>query len=67
MQDAIEHVDDRKALTMLAEITLDELESNARFQANKQTGKPYHNVPQWVIKAGWWDSEGKWHNIFWYH
>lgn len=52
------------ALLKMANASDDELMKWARAQ-NPSQGKKL--VPGWQSDFGWWDSNGKWHNIFWYH
>lgn len=59
--DAIEHHASTEALTRLAGASEDELTTWASAQTRRSK-----NTPHWLRTLGW-VSDGKWHNVFWYH
>lgn len=62
--DAVNNRASVDALVKMGNATHDELLRWARAQNPAQARKA---VPGWKPDMGWWDDNGKWHNIFWYH
>ena len=56
------------ALIRLASATESQLIDAAAWQADKQRpDRPEKGTPKWVRDMGWTDSDGRWHNLAWYH
>lgn len=39
----------------------------AKYQPGKSKSGPKSGTPAWIRNAGWHDSQGRWHSVFWYH
>ena len=58
------------SLRMIGGASEDELVTWAEAQARREGQSQAdweRQVPAWLRNMGWWDSNGKWHNILWYH
>lgn len=62
---AIENHASDQALIRMANASEDEMKDWARYQKSRSyKGK---KTPEWIRSLGWYDENGKWRNIFWYH
>lgn len=60
--DAIQHHASQEALAHMAGASEDELTTWASAQTRRGKSTPF-----WLRNLGWYGSDGKWHNVFWYH